>query len=229
MASAAAKLGWRYLGIADHSRSAAYARGLSPQQVAEQWADIDRARAGEPGVHLFRGTECDVLVDGSLDFEDELLVGFDFVVASVHSRFTLPRQVMTDRLVRAVSHPAVTFLGHPTGRLLLAREAYEFDLEAVLDAAFDNGVAVEVNASPHRLDLDWRPLRGWLRRGGLTSINPDAHSTAGLSEVEYGVGIARKAGAEASQVVNTWPLERVAAFFSQRQQRARRRLVRSEA
>ena len=224
MAAAARKLGWRYLGIADHSKTAAYARGLTPEQVAEQWAELERWQGGAPGFRLFRGTECDVLVDGGLDFGDELLCGFDFVVASVHSRFTLPRAAMTERLVRAVSHPAVTFLGHPTGRLLLAREGYDLDLDAVLDAAFENGVVVEVNASPHRLDLDWRPLRGWLRRGGLTSINPDAHSTGGLADVEYGVGIARKAGAEAAQVVNTWPVERVSSFFEERRERARRLL-----
>lgn len=226
MAAAAAKRGWRYLGIADHSRSAAYARGLSPEQVAQQWTEIDRHGADAGAVRLFRGTECDVLAGGELDFDDELLLGFEFVVASVHSRFTLPRETMTARLVRAVSHPAVTFLGHPTGRLLLAREGYDFDLDAVLDAAFANGVVVEVNASPHRLDLDWRPLRGWLRRGGLTSINPDAHSTGGLADVEYGIGVARKAGAAAEQVLNTWSVERVAEFFQGRRARARERLAR---
>lgn len=220
MAAAARQLGWSYLGIADHSRSAAYARGLAPEQVRQQWEEIAAWQQRSQGFRVFRGTECDVLAGGELDFDDELLLGFDFVVASIHSRFSLPRTAMTERLVRAVSHPAVTFLGHPTGRLLLAREGYDFDLDAVLDAAHANGVVVEVNANPHRLDLDWRPLRGWLRRGGLTAINPDAHSTGGLADVEYGVGIARKAGARAGQVLNTWPVERVEAFLEQRRRRA---------
>ncbi|MBZ0089507.1 MAG: DNA polymerase/3'-5' exonuclease PolX, partial [Thermoanaerobaculia bacterium] len=227
MAEACRDRGWRYLGIADHSKLAAYARGLSPDQVRAQWREIESWNASEIGVHLFRGTECDVLADGTLDFEDSLLVDFDFVVASVHSRFGLPRQQMTDRLVRAVSHPAVTFLGHPTGRLLLAREGYDVDLDAVLDAAFAHGVIVEVNANPHRLDLDWRVLRGWLRRGGLTAINPDAHSTAGLADVEYGVGIARKAGASPEQVLNAWPLERVREHFAARRREACERLGQS--
>lgn len=226
MAAAARRLGWSYLGIADHSRTAAYARGLTPEQVGQQWAEIERWQAGARDLRIFRGTECDVLAAGELDFDDELLLGFDFVVASIHSRFSLPRSAMTERLVRAVSHPAVTFLGHPTGRLLLAREGYDVDLDAVLDAAFAHGVVVEINANPHRLDLDWRALRGWLRRGGLTAVNPDAHSTGGLSDVEFGVGIARKAGAEAGQVLNTWPVERVAAHFEERRARARRSLGR---
>jgi DNA polymerase (family 10) len=154
MAAAAAKLGWSYLGIADHSQAAAYAGGLGPDRVREQWREIDEWNARGEAPRLFKGTECDVLVDGALDFPDDLLLGFDFVVVSVHSRFRIGREAMTERLVRAVSHPAVTFLGHPTGRLLLAREAYDVDLEAVLDAAARNGVVVEVNASPHRLDLD---------------------------------------------------------------------------
>lgn len=227
MAAACRDHGWSYLGIADHSKAAAYARGLSPAQVHEQWLEIASWNAAEKGVHLFRGTECDVLADGGLDFEDSLLIDFDFVVASVHSRFGLPREQMTARLVRAVSHPAVTFLGHPTGRLLLAREGYDVDLDAVLDAALANGVVVEVNANPHRLDLDWRALRGWLRRGGLTAINPDAHSTAGLADVDYGVSIARKAGAEPEQVLNTWELDRVREHFAQRRTRARDRLGRA--
>ncbi len=222
MATAARRLGWSYLGIADHSRSAAYARGLTPGQVEQQWAEIGRWQSEARDLRIFRGTESDVLADGALDFDDDLLLGFDFVVASVHSRFSMPRAAMTERIVRAVSHPAVSFLGHPTGRLLLAREAYDVDLEAVLDAALANGVIVEINANPHRLDLDWRPLRGWLRRGGLTAVNPDAHSTGGLSDVSFGVGIARKAGAEAAQIVNTWPVERVAAHFEERRAKARR-------
>jgi DNA polymerase (family 10) len=225
MAEAAAALGWEYLGIADHSRSAAYAGGLSPERVREQWQEIDAWNDAGRRPQIFKGTECDILVDGELDFPSELLVDFDYVVASVHSRFRIGREAMTARMVRAVSHPCVTFLGHPTGRLLLAREAYEFDLEAVLDAAEKNGVIVEVNASPHRLDLDWRPLTAWLRRGCRTSIHPDAHSPQGLSDVQYGVGVARKAGATRADVLNCDGADKIAAFFELRRKRARKLLA----
>lgn len=221
MAEGAAALGWSYLGIADHSRAAAYAGGLSPDQVRAQWHEADEWNRLGKSPHLFKGTECDILADGALDFEDELLLGFDFVVASVHSRFGLPRAEMTARLVRAVSHPCVTFLGHPTGRLLLAREGYDFDYDAVLDAAEAGGVIVELNANPHRLDIDWRTLRGWLARGCRTSIHPDAHSVAGLRDVDWGVAIARKAGTETRQVLNCDPLDQVQDYFAARRDRAR--------
>jgi len=224
MAAAAAERGWKYLGIADHSRSAAYAGGLAPQRVREQWAAIDEWNAAEPAVWLFKGSEVDILADGSLDFDDDLLIGFDFVVASVHSRFRLPHDAQTERIVRAVSHPAVTFLGHPTGRLLLAREGYDVDLDAVLDAAEESGVIVEVNASPHRLDLDWRFLRDWLHRGQLTSIHPDAHAPQGLDDVQYGLGVARKAGVRKRDLLCCRSRDEVAEYFLQRRERARSQL-----
>ncbi len=224
MAGAAARLGWEYLGIADHSRSAAYAGGLQPERVREQWREIDDWNARGLAPYLFKGTESDILADGALDFPDDLLVDFDFVVVSVHSRFRMPREEMSARIVRAVSHPCSTFLGHPTGRLLLARDPYDFDLDGVLEAALENGTMVEVNANPHRLDLDWRALRGWLADGGITSINPDAHSPQGLSDVLYGCGIARKGGATPAQVFNTRPLAEVRSFLDQRRRRARQQL-----
>lgn len=221
MARAAAARGWDYLGLADHSRSAAYAGGLSVDQVREQWAEIDAWNARGEAPWLFKGIESDILVDGALDYPDDLLIGFDYVVASVHSRFGLPADVQTARLVRAVEHPCTTFLAHPTGRLLLARDGYEFDLDAVLDAAERSGTIVEVNASPHRLDLDWRPLRGWLARRQRTSIHPDAHSPHGLGDVLYGVGTARKAGARRQDVLNCASLADVKDWFEQRRARAR--------
>ena len=227
MARAAATRGWEYLGIADHSKAAAYARGLQPDQVREQWREIDAWNARGEAPFLFKGTESDILADGALDFDDDLLLGFDYVVVSVHSRFKLPSAEMTARLVRAVSHPCTTFLGHPTGRLLLARDGYELDLDEVLAAAAASGVVVEVNANPRRLDLDWRPLRGWLRDGRVTSIHPDAHSPTGLDDVRYGVGVARKAGARAADVLNTRPLAEVAAFLLARRERAARELGRA--
>jgi len=221
MAAAAADRGWEYLGIADHSQAAAYAGGLGAGRLREQWREIDAwNERGEPPF-LFKGTECDILSDGALDYPDEILLELDFVVVSVHSRFRMPVEQMTARIVRAVSHPCATFLGHPTGRLLLGRDGYELDLDAVLEAARSNGVMPEINANPHRLDIDWRPLRGWLAEGGRTSIHPDAHSPQGLADVRYGVGIARKAGARAEDVLNTLPLARISELFGERRERAR--------
>jgi DNA polymerase (family 10) len=204
MAQAAKKLGLRYLGLADHSRSAAYAGGLSIERVHEQWAVIETLNQKLGGsIHVFKGIECDILADGTLDYPDELLDGFDYVVASVHSFFSQPRSVMTDRIVRAISHPKVTMLGHPTGRLLLARQGYELDIDAVLEAAARSGTMIEINANPHRLDLDTINTRKARRMGIPIVINPDAHSTAGISDLEFGVNVARRAGLEASDVVNT--------------------------
>jgi DNA polymerase (family 10) len=226
MAAAAGNLGWEYLGIADHSRAAAYARGLDAARVRQQWQAIDAWNEAGRKPYLFKGTECDILADGALDFDDELLLGFDYVVASVHSRFGMSREAMTARWVRAASHPCVIFLGHPTGRLLLVREPYELDLDAVLHAARANGAIPELNANPHRLDLDWRPLRGWLAEGGKTSIHPDAHSPHGLTDVAYGVGIARKALATPGQILNTLSLAEMQEYFAARRQRARELLSR---
>ena len=184
MAEAARARGMHYLGIADHSRSAAYAGGLSIERVHEQWAEIDALNKTFGGkFHLFKGTECDILADGSLDYPDELLDGFDYVVASVHSLFNLPRDEMTKRLVMAASNPRVTMLGHPTGRLLLARDGYAVDLDAVIDAAAAAGTMIEINANPHRLDLDATHCRRARQKGVTIVINPDAHSVGGLDDL----------------------------------------------
>ena len=220
MASAASRLGWEYLGITDHSRAAAYAGGLDAERVRQQWREIDDWNASGRAPRLFKGTECDIVADGALDYDDDLLLGFDYVVASIHSRFSLSREAMTARLVRAVSHPCVTFLGHPTGRLLLAREPYEHDLEELLKAAARHGVIVELNANPHRLDLDWRALRGQFARRELTSIHPDAHSPQGLADVRWGVEMARKAGASRRDIFNTRALADVEIYLRTRHSRA---------
>jgi DNA polymerase (family 10) len=217
MAEAARALGLKYLGIADHSRSAAYAGGLSVERVREQWEEIDRLNASfTDGFRLFKGTECDILTDGSLDFPDEILAGFDYVVASVHSIFGLPLEAMTSRIVRAVENPHVTMLGHATGRLLLARDGYAVDLDAVIEAAAKAGAMIEINADPHRLDLDWVHARKAAARGIPIVINPDAHSTRGLLNLDYGVGVARKAGLTAEQVFNTREPGEVARRLSAR-------------
>lgn len=223
MAEAARARGWSYLGIADHSRSAAYARGLSIAQVELQQAEIDahnesfRTGEGTP-FRLLKGIEADILPDGALDYPDEVLRSFDYVVGSVHSAFRMPRAEMTERIVRAVRHPALTILGHPTGRLLLTRAGYDLDIGAVLEAAAEAGVVVEINANPHRLDLDWREVRNAAALGILIAINPDAHSIAALDHVVYGVNMARKAGLEARQILNTWPVEEVIEYLGKRKQ-----------
>jgi len=174
MAEAARLRGLHYLGIADHSRSAGYAGGLSIERVRAQWAEIDALNDSFGGqFHLFKGTECDILPDGSLDYPEDLLEGFDYVVASVHSSFQLPRDQMTQRLVRAASHPRVTMIGHPTGRLLLARDGYAVDLDAVIEAAAKAGTMIEINANPHRLDLDAVHCRRAREHGVTIVINPD--------------------------------------------------------
>jgi DNA polymerase (family 10) len=217
MAEAARALGLSYLGIADHSRSAAYAGGLSIERVRDQWREIDALNDTFGGrFRLFKGTECDILADGSLDFPDEVLAGFDYVVASVHSLFGMPRDEMTARIVRAVSNPRVTMLGHPTGRLLLARDAYAVDVDAVIDAAARAGTMIEINADPHRLDLDPTACRRARGRGVTIVINPDAHSTGGLANLEYGIGVARRAGLGAADVFNTTPAEQIARSLETR-------------
>jgi DNA polymerase (family 10) len=210
MAEAARDLGLQYLGIADHSRSAAYAGGLSIERVHEQWRAINRLNQHWRGkFHLFKGIECDILADGQLDYPDEVLEGFDYVVASVHSHFTLDRATMTRRIIRAIEHPRVTMLGHATGRLLLARPGYEVDLDSILAAAAKSGTWMEINANPHRLDINAMTARAAKRLGIPIVINPDAHTTHGLLDLDYGVSVARRGWLEPTDVVNTLSLSRV--------------------
>lgn len=219
MAEAARLRKWRYLGIADHSKNAGYAGGLNRDQIARQHEEIDEwnGRHGAK-VWVFKGIEADILTDGRLDYEDEpdVLESFDFVVGSVHSSFGLNSDVMTARLIRAMQNPALTFLGHATGRLLLTRAGYRIDVETVFAAAREFGVAVEINADPHRLDLGWEHWRRGKELGVRTAINPDAHSTRSLGVVEYGVYMARKGWLEKADVVNTWTLPQVRKFLGQR-------------
>ncbi len=207
MAEAARSRGMAYLGIADHSRSAGYAGGLTIERVHAQWAEIDTLNRTFKGTfRLFKGTECDILADGSLDYPDDLLDGFEYVVASVHSLFSQPREEMTRRLVRAASNPRVTMLGHPTGRLLLARDGYQVDLDAVIDAAARAGTLIEINANPHRLDLDATHCRRARQKGVTIVINPDAHSVGGLDDLVYGVSVARRGWLTKNDVWNTGSL-----------------------
>ncbi|WP_293911600.1 DNA polymerase/3'-5' exonuclease PolX [Deinococcus sp.] len=199
MAEAARALGG-YLGSADHSRSAFYAGGLSPERLREQIREVRELQRA--GVAIIAGSEVDILEDGSLDFEDDVLCELDYVVASVHSQFTLSEGAQTQRLIRAASHPLITILGHPTGRLLLRRPAYAVDMNAVLGACAANNTVVEINASPYRLDLDWRLALAWRGRVKF-AVNTDAHSTQGLGQTRYGVMMARKAGLRPGDVVNS--------------------------
>lgn len=199
----AREMGFSYLGIADHSKSAYYAKGLKPDDVRRQWEAIDGLRERYRDFYIFKGIESDILPDGSLDYDEKLLEGFDFVVASVHSGFTMKKEEMETRIVRALENPYTTMLGHPTGRLLLSRDGYDVDMYRVIDKAAENSVIIELNASRYRLDIDWRYLKYAKERGVMISINPDAHSASGLGEIVYGLHIARKGWQESKDILNT--------------------------
>ncbi len=203
MALAAKELGLKYFGFADHSQSLTVANGLSPQRVRQQQAEIDSVQARLKGFKLFKGIECDILADGSLDFDDDVLASFDYVVASVHSHFKQPREEMTARILKAIRNPYVTMLGHATGRLLLKREGYQVDLEAVLQTAAQTGTLMEINAHPARLDIDWIHCKRAKSLGVKVVINPDAHGTDEIALYRYGVDVARRGWLEKGDVFNT--------------------------
>jgi len=221
MAEAARALGLTYLGLCDHSRAAAYAGGMSIERVREQHTAIDavNAKLGKT-FRVLKGIEVDILADGSLDYPDDVLASFDLVVASVHSRFNLDAAEQTERMIRAVSNPYVDILGHPTGRLLLTRDPYPLDLFAVIDAAAERGVAIEINAHPHRLDLDPKGLRHGLAKGMKTSVNPDAHETSGLADIRYGIDTARRGFCTSGDVLNALSVKDLLLWLGQRRKRA---------
>ncbi len=203
MAESARKRGYAYLLISDHSQSAAYAGGLKPARIEEQHEEIDALNKRWKTFRVLKGIESDILTDGRLDYEDDVLDRFDLVIASVHQKLTMDEDEATKRVVRAIEHPACKILGHPTGRLLLERPGYALDMERVFDACVANDCAVEINANCHRLDCDWRHLRRGKEKGVRFSIGPDAHSVDGLDQVRYGVGIARKGWLEPFDIINT--------------------------
>jgi DNA polymerase (family 10) len=219
MARAAKKLGLKYLGLADHSPALAFVNGLSPERVREQQKEIDAVNAKLKGIHIFKGIECDILADGALDYDDEVLGWFDYVVASVHSHFNQTVEQMTERICKAIRHPRVTMLGHATGRILLRREGYKLDLERVLQTAAEAGTLVEINASPHRLDLDWIHCKRAKALGVPLVINPDAHATTELSNLSFGIDVARRGWLEKGDVFNTRSLDDVRQFFAERRAR----------
>ncbi len=216
MVAAAAKAGYEYIGISDHSQSAVYAHGLKADRIRKQHKEIDGLRKKFQGIEILKGIESDILPDGSLDYDEETLSEFDFVIASVHSNFSMNEAEMTERVIRAVSHPSVTMLGHPTGRLLLSREAYPLNMPAVIEAARKNEVVIELNASPFRLDLDWRYCILAKEAGVRMSLNPDAHQIASMTDLSAGIGIARKGWLSSDDLINTLPKEGILAYLNQK-------------
>jgi DNA polymerase (family 10) len=213
MALAAKQRKLKYLGISDHSRTAAYAGGLSVDRLREQHAEIDALNRRLKGIKLFKGIESDILTDGSLDYPDSVLESFDFVVASLHSGMNMNREQMTKRVIRAVTHPCCTMLGHATARLLLRRDGVALDLDAVIEACARSGTMIEINSHPNRLELEWPYCKRAKARGVRLVINPDAHTTTGLDDLRFGVDVARRGWLEAADVLNTRSFSEVAPLL----------------
>ena len=216
MATAAKVRGWDYIGISDHSESAFYAGGVKRDKLLRQHEEIDHLNSETKGFRILKGIEADILADGRLDYDPAILDSFDYVIGSIHSRFSMDGDAMTKRVLTALDDPHLTILAHPTGRLLLTREPYAIDVEAVLEKAVAVGVAVELNADPHRLDLDWRYCRKAKELGVTIEIGPDAHSTGSLDNVHFGIGMARKAWLEAGEILNSRSADDVIAFARKR-------------
>jgi len=214
MISAAERLGWEYIGISDHSKSSFQANGLSAERLLAQTEEIQKLeRSKEFKIHIFSGSECDILADGKLDFPDDVLEKLDFVIASVHTSLSQDEKTITKRIIRAIEHPAVTMLGHITGRLLLKREGTKVDVEKVIDACIANKKIIEINGNPYRMELDWRYLRAGVQKGLLTCINTDAHSIHHHAFIRCGVNIARKGWLEKKNALNTRTLKEIIKYF----------------
>ena len=218
LARACRAAGYQYLGITDHSQAAAYAGGLSGDDLVRQAAEIDEVNGRLTDFRVLKGIEADILQDGRIDYDDAVLARLDFVIASVHSRFNMAAPEMTARMLAAMDNTHLTIIGHPTGRLLLSRDPYGVDLDAVIEKAAATGVALEINADPHRLDLDWRVLQRVRAAGAMVSIGADAHNVAGIGHVEYGVAMARKGWLGPDDILNARPLDGFLAFARGRRQ-----------
>ncbi|MEO8635394.1 MAG: DNA polymerase/3'-5' exonuclease PolX [Gemmatimonadales bacterium] len=216
VAQACRDAGYEWVGITDHSKAAAYAGGLSPEDLLRQSDEIDAVNQSLGGIRILKGIEADILAAGELDYDATVLARLDFVIGSIHSRFSMSREEMTARVLAAMDNPHLAILGHPTGRLLLAREPYALDMDAVLEKAARTGVAIEINADPHRLDIDWRLLHQAVDNGVTISIGADAHNLTGLRNVEFGVGIARKGWLTSKDVLNTRPVDGFLAHVAAR-------------
>jgi len=216
MAMAAKQLGLEYFGICDHSQSAFYANGLKPERVIQQMDEIDQLNAKLAPFKVLKGIESDILNDGSLDYTTDVLRLFDFVVASVHSQLKMDEEKANYRLIRAIENPYTTILGHPTGRLILMRQGYPIDHRKIIDACSANGVAIELNAHPYRLDIDWRWIEYAMNKGVKISINPDAHQKEGLSDMRYGVNVARKGYLVKEHCLNAMNLKEFDAYLEKK-------------
>jgi DNA polymerase (family 10) len=221
MVRAAEKRGYEYIGISDHSQTAFYAQGLKPERLVEQRRMID-ALQKKVSIKIFHGIESDILAEGALDYDDEILNSFDFIVGSVHSRFKMEQEAMTDRLVHALENPHITIWGHPTGRLLLARQGYGLSWEHCLEAAIKNGVAIEINANPHRLDIDWRLGKMLEDMNATVCINPDAHSTEGLDDTRFGEWMAEKAMLPVSSILNRMGVSEMEKYLWERKKQKKK-------
>jgi len=218
MLNEAVKLNFQFIAVCDHSKSAAYANGLKEDRILLQREHLNKIQ-DQYKIKLFQGIESDILADGSLDYPQDFLSNFDFVVASIHSRFNMDEKEMTARIIKAVENPFTDLLGHPSGRLLLSREPYKINTEKIIDACVANKVAIEINAHPKRLDLDWRWIYYARDKGCLFSINADAHSTSEISYLKYGVMIGRKAGLRNSEVINCFDVETFNRFLNRKVKR----------
>lgn len=218
MADYCRELGFEYLGIADHSKTASYAKGLSEERIIEQHAEIDKlnqkyASMTDRPFKILKGIESDILGDGSLDYADDVLKSFDYIVASIHQNLKMTEEKAMSRIIRAIENPYTTILGHPTGRILLSRAGYPIDYQKVIDACAANGVVIEINASPYRLDLDWRWIQYALEKNVMLSINPDAHEKEGYFDMHYGVAVARKGGLLANMTFNALGLKEMEEYL----------------
>ncbi|TDJ03042.1 MAG: DNA polymerase/3'-5' exonuclease PolX [Caldithrix sp.] len=216
MALATQEMGYQYFGICDHSEIVVYARGMTPEQVKEQHAEIDELNKKFTDFKILKGTECDIINDGSLDYPDEVLATFDFVVASVHTNLHMSGDDAMNRIIKGMQNRYVDILGHPTGRLLSGRDGLPLDMYKIIDAAAEYNVVIELNASPHRFDIDWRYCKYAKEKGVLISINPDAHSIDGINDMEYGIGIAQKGWLERKNIFNALSLAAVETFFKRK-------------
>ncbi len=222
MALAAIERGYEYMLLTDHSQSAFYANGLSPARIKAQHEEIDRLNRELAPFRIFKGIESDILHDGSLDYTDDVLASFDLIIASIHSGLSMNREKATERLLKAVRNPFTDILGHMSGRLLLRREGYPIDHEAVIDACAEEGTVIEINANPHRLDMDWTHIPYALEKGLMLSINPDAHSARGIDDIRYGVYAARKGGLPGKRNLSSMPYEEFEDWIAQRKERKKR-------
>jgi DNA polymerase (family 10) len=216
VAKKASLMGLSYIGISEHSRSAWYAGGLKEEDIDAHLDEIDKLNEKYKDLRIFKGIESDILNDGKLDYDDHILEKFDFVIIAIHSNFNMPKKDITKRIIKAMENPHTTILAHPTGRLLLARDPYEVDMEEIIDAASENGVDLELNASPFRLDLDWRYGRYIKDKEVKVFINPDAHTIDTLYDYRFGINIARKGWLEAGDIANTRDADSMARYLKEK-------------